>query len=316
LRLIAVPIFGLLLAGIGADWLDSGSRAHRLVLAVLLALTVGPAMVVGLQFWRTGGDRGYAFDEAFPGVFEAARATGASPIYLRDRGDLPGYIEAYWYGALQGMDRSAFVRLRNDEIPPAGAVVLGTDKTCGACEVLAEDGDYIAYRAADSSAAGLIPNGDFEATGATLETYGAPIFGWASSADAALFPGGARSDTAHLVLGQITDTTTTKQAASSVVAITDEAWLEVDALVRAGPDSQSTVRATIALVELDAQRAFITWHTTTIDLSPGDDWQQVRIEPVELGPDTAYVNVTCYLEPGGTLGDTVEVDDVVVDDPS
>jgi hypothetical protein len=314
LRLIAVPIFGLLLAGIGAQWLDAGSRTHRLVLAALVVITIGQALLFQVQFWRIGPDRGYAFDAAFPGVFEAALSTGASPIYLRDRGDLPGYIEAYWYGTLRGMDRSSFVRLRSDEVPPPGAVVLGTDKTCGSCEVLAEDGDYIAYRAGASSAAGLVPNGDFEETGTTtLGVYGAPMFGWASSPDAALFPGGARSETAHLVLGQITDTTSTKQAASTVVAVTDETSLGVTALVRAGAGSASTVRATIALVELDAQRAFLTWHTTTVELPASGEWQQVLIEPVELDPDTAYFNVTCYLEPGGTLGYTVDIDDNVVD---
>ena len=212
------------------------------------------------------------------------------------------------------MDRDSFVRLRSDEVPPAGAVVLGTDKSCGSCEVLLEDGDYIAYRAGESAAAGLIPNGDFEATGTTeLDRYGAPIFGWSSSPNTALAPGGARTDGAHLVLGQVTDSSETKQATSTVVAVT-EATLGLEAFVRAGPGAQSVVRATIALVELDADRQFLTWHTTTVELAPGGDWQPVRIEPVELDPATTFVNVTCYLEPGGTLGDTAEFDDIVVGD--
>ena len=53
------------------------------------------------------------------------------------------------YGALRGMDRTAFVRLPTDQLPPAGAIVLGTDNV-GACEVLVQDGDYIAYRAGAS----------------------------------------------------------------------------------------------------------------------------------------------------------------------
>lgn len=313
LRLIAVPVFALLLVGIGAHWLDARSRAHRIALVGLMVLTVGQALLFQARFWRVGPDRGYAFDGTFPGVFEAALATGASPIYLRDRGDLPGYIEAYWYGALRGMDRSSFVRLASDELPPEGAIVLGTNKACGACEVLAEDGDYITYRAGRSTASGLIPNGDFEVSDPTaLGAYGAPIFGWASSPNAALFPGGATTPIAHLVLGHITDSTSTKQAASSIVALTGETSLRVQALVRAGADSQATVRATIALVELDAERQFLTWHTTTVELSPGTDWQPILIEPVPLDAATAYVDVTCYLEPGGTLGDTAEFDDIVV----
>lgn len=317
LRLIAFPVFLLLLVGIGAQYLDERSAAHRLVLVGLVALTVAQALVFQWGFWRDGPGRGYAFDGAFPAVFEAALATGATPIYLRDRGDLPGYIEAYWYGALRGVDRSSFVRLRSDEVPPAGAVVLGTDKSCGSCEILADDGDYIAYRAGESAAAGLIPNADFEAIGTTeLDVYGAPIFGWSSSPNTALMPGGARTDTAHLVLGHITDADTTKQATSTVVALTDQTSLGLEAFVRAGPGTTSTVRATIALVELDADRQFVTWHTTTVELPAGGDWQQARIEPVEFDPDTAYVNVTSYLEPGGSLGDTAEFDDIVVDDSS
>jgi hypothetical protein len=267
-----------------------------------------------VQFARYGPDRGGAFDAAFPGVFQAALATGASPIYLRDRGDLPGYIEAYWYGALRGMGRASFVRLKSDEVPPAGAVVLGTDKTCGTCEVLAEDGDYIAYRAGASTAEGLIPNSDFEEIGSTtLGAFGASIFGWSTSPNTALLPDGARSDGAHLVLGHVTDTTTTKQTSSAPVEITSETSLSLDAFVRGAQANQSVVSVTIALVELDENHEFVTWHTRTVELAPSDEWQQERIEPVQLDPNTAYVNVSCYLEPGGALGDEAGIDDIVVD---
>lgn len=317
LRLIAFPVFGLLLAGIGAHWLLERSSGHRVVLIGLLVVTVTQALIFQLGFWRQGPDRGYAFDAAFPAVFDAALSTGASPIYLRDQGNIPGYIEAYWYGALRGMDRASFVRLRPDEIPPAGAVVLGTNKACGLCEVLLEDGDYIAYRAGGSTAAGLIPNGDFEAVGTTeLDAFGAPIFGWSSSPDTALAAGGARSDTAHLVLAHLNDNTTTKQSTSSTVALGDEGILQVQGFVRAGPANQSVGRATIALIELDVDRQFVTWHTRTVDLPVGGDWQEVRIDPVDLDPATAFAYVSCFLEPGGTPGDTATFDDIVVDPAS
>ena len=315
LRLIAFPVFLLLLVGIGAEYLDRRAAVHRLVLFGLVALTVAQALVFQLGFWRDGPGRGYAFDGAFPDVFEAALATGQTPIYLRDQGNLPGYIEAYWHGALRGMDRSSFVRLRSDEVPPPGAVVLGTDRSCGSCEILAEDGDYIAYRAGESASAGLIPNSDFESVGTTaLDAFGAPIFGWSSSPNTALKAGGARTDTAHLVLGQVTDAATTKQSASTVAALAGQTSLGVEAFVRAGPGTESTLMATIALVELDADREFVAWHPVTVELIAGGDWQEVRIESAELDPATAFVSVTCYLEPGGTLGDTAEFDDIVVDD--
>ncbi len=315
LRLIAFPTFLLLFAAIGLARLEAEPAWGRRAAIALAALTVVQALVFQVQFQRDGPNRGGAFDAAFPGVFEAALATGSSPIYLRDRGDLPGYIEAYWYGALRGLDRSAFVRLRADEVPPPGSVVLGTDKTCGTCEVLAEGGDYIAYVAGESSAAGLIPNADFEEVGSTpLDTFGAPIFGWSTSPDTALRPDGARSDGAHLVLGQITDTSSTKQTSSTAVAIQSVASLALEAFVRAAPTDQSPVSVTIALVEMDENRQFVTWHTKTVELRPSGEWQQERIAPIELDPNTVYVNVSCYLEPGGTLGDEVEIDDIVVDE--
>jgi 4-amino-4-deoxy-L-arabinose transferase-like glycosyltransferase len=314
LRLIAFPVFGLLLVGIGAHWLDRRSRAHRLLLAGLMVATVAQGLVFQLGFWGQGPQRGYAFDEPFPPVFEAAVSTGVRPIYLRDRGDLPGYIEAYWYGALRGMDRSSFVRLRSDEIPPPGAIVLGTDKSCGACEVLLEDGDYIAYRAGESSASGLIPNGDFEAVGdSALDVFGAPIFGWTSSGNAALVAGGARSETAHLVLAHLTDSSSTKESSSTTVALVGETSVGLQAFVRAAPETQSAVRATIALVELDVDHKFVTWHTTTVEVPVGGDWQDTRIEPVELDPNTASISVSLYLEPGGAPGAAVAFDDIVVE---
>jgi hypothetical protein len=287
-------------------------RTHRLVLAGLVAVTIGQALLFQVQFWRIGPDRGYAFDAAFPRRVRGGSVDGCVADLPARPGDLPGYIEAYWYGTLRGMDRTVR-RARSDEVPPPARSCWGP-KDLRVVRVIAEDGDYIAYRAGASSAAGLVPNGDFEETGTTtLGVYGAPIFGWASSPDAALFPGGARSETAHLVLGQITDTISTKQATSTLVAVIDETSLGATALIRAGAGSASTVRATIALVELDAQRRSSPGIRRRSELPAGGEWQQILIEPVELDPDTAYFNVTCYLEPGGTLGDTVEIDDIVVD---
>ncbi|MBI3747899.1 MAG: hypothetical protein HY262_03485 [Chloroflexi bacterium] len=314
LRLIAFPVFLLLVTAIGIGSLAGRTGWRGYVVPGLVVLTAAQALVFQVQFWRFGPDRGGAFDAAFPGVFRAALAAGASPIYLRDRGDLPGYIEAYWYGTLIGLDRSSFVRLRSDEIPPAGAIVLGTDTNCGACEVLAREGDYIAFRAAASTGAGLIPNSDFEAIGSTqLEAFGAQIYGWSASPDTALFADGARTDGAHLVLRHVSDTTTTKQTDSATVAITPGASLLLHGFVRAGRSNQSPARATIALVELGADHRFVTWHPQTVDLDPSTDWQEEHLGPIQLDPRTAFVSVSWYLEPGGSVGDEVEIDDITVD---
>lgn len=314
LRLIALPVFLLLVAAMGARWLAERGGVYRAGLLALAALSFVQGAVFQLGFWREGPGRGGAFDAAFPTVFEAALATGERPIYLRDQGNLPGYIEAYWYGTLRGMTRDDFVRLRPDELPPAGAIVLGTERSCGACDVLAQDGDYIAYRAGDLASTGVIPNGDFEEVGdGELGAFGAPIPGWASSPDAALLPDGARTDGAHLALAHLSDTTSTKQASSSVVAVTGGAQVHLEAFVRGAPDNGAAVTVTVALVELDANREFVAWYTKAVELAPGEDWQQVLLEPVRLGTDSAFVQVTCYLEPGGEPGDTAEFDDIVVE---
>lgn len=317
-RLIAFPVFLMVFVAVGVAHLAARSRESRLVLIGLVALTAGQGALFQIQFQRYGPERGYAFDAAFPGVFEAALAQNSWPIYLRDQGNLPGYIEAYWYGALRGIDRSAFVRVRSDELPPPGVVVLGTDKTCGSCDILAEDGDYIAYRAAGSPSDGLIQNGDFEQVGETpLGTFGAPIFGWSSAPDAALLPGGAETTTAHLVLRHTSEATSTKQVTSALVPIAPDSTVQLDALVRAGAGSRGggerpRAAVTLALVEVDADRTFVTWHTATAQLTGDDRWLPVAIAPVRLDPRTAFVGVASYLEPGGSQGDDVDIDDIMV----
>ncbi len=317
-RLIAFPVFLMVFVAVGVAHLATRSRESRMVLIGLVALTAVQGSVFQVQFQRYGTERGGAFDAAFPGVFAAALAADSWPIYLRDRGDLPGYIEAYWYGALRGIDRSAFVHLRSDELAPPGAVVLGTDKNCGSCDVISEDGDYIAYREGRSPASGLVQNGDFEQVGSSpLGSFGAPIFGWSSSPDAMLLPGGAQTPTAHLVLRHTTDTTSTKQTTSALVRVAAESTLTLKAFVRAGDGSRTGgnrpgPKVTIALIEVDKGRQFVTWHTVTSELTSAASWPQVTIDPIRLDPRTVFVGVSCYLEPGGTLGDDVEIDDIVV----
>jgi 4-amino-4-deoxy-L-arabinose transferase-like glycosyltransferase len=310
LRLVAVPVFLVLFVGLGADWLEHGSVPKRAVLFGLAVLTAAQAILFQVQFQQLGPDRGAAFDAAFPEVFAAALATGVSPIYLRDRGDLPGYIEAYWYGALRGMDRTAFVRVDANHFPPPGAVVLGTDKACGVCQILDEAGDYIAYRTGGIAESGLIANGDFEdLIGTTLNAFATPIYGWSTSSGAEVSPGGAATTKGHLVLKHVDQSQTSEQTSSSVVAVDGGSRLSLRAFVRSTSSDRPSV--TIALVETDSTRQFITWHTLTLKLDASSTWRQVAMDPIQLDPRAAFVNVSCYLEPG-TIGDEVEIDDIVV----
>ena len=49
-----------------------------------------------------------------------------------------------------------------------------------------------------------------------------------------------------------------------------------------------------------------------MDLVPGVDWRAITIDPIDLDQATAFVNVSCYLEPGGAVGASAEFDDIVV----
>jgi 4-amino-4-deoxy-L-arabinose transferase-like glycosyltransferase len=317
-RLIAFPVFLMIFVAVGIARLATRSRETRAVLIGLVIVTAVQGLLFQVQFQRYGPDRGGAFDAAFPGVFQAALAEESWPIYLRDRGELPGYIEAYWYGALRGIDRSSFVRLRADELPPSGAVVIGTDKNCGVCDVIREEGDYIAYRAGGGAQTGLIHNGDFEAVGdSTLDTPGAPIFGWSSSPDVMLRAGGGQTSGAHLVLRHTSEATSTKQTTSVLVPVSPDSTVGVEALVRPGEGTRSggarpRPSVTIALTQVDAERQFVTWETVTAVLDGEPEWSSLSIEPTFLDPRTAFIGVSCYLEPGGSPGDDVDIDDIVV----
>ena len=312
LRLIGVPVFLTLLVGVGAAELAAAGLGQRRLLLGLAAITALQALVFQIEFQRLGPDRGYAFDAAFPAAFEAAVGTGAERIYLKDRGELPGYIEAYWYGALRGIDRSKFVRLGPADLPPPGGVVLGTDKSCGLCSTLEDSGDYIAYVAGGlQEQTGLVPNGDFEElANIQLDRFGEPIYGWERSMAAEVSAGGAVTQGAHLVLRHVIDPTTTKQLSSAVVAAPIGAPVRLSAFVRA--DGAQPASVSIALVETDAQRNFVTWHKVTVTVAPGADWRRLEIPPIALDARTAFLNVSCYLEPGVAEAG-VDIDDVTVE---
>jgi hypothetical protein len=315
LRLIAVPVFLLVFAGLGAGWLASAAGWQRTALIGIVAVGVVQATWFEVQFQRFGPGRGAAMDASFPPVFEAALAAKSTPIYLSDRGELPGYIEAYWYGALRGLDRTSFVRLAEGDLPPAGAIVLGTNKNCGACDVLRQSGDYIAYRAAGGTmgpvgGANLIANGDFEQiAGSTIGASGTPIYGWQTFGNATLANGGAASTVAHLVLQHGPNGAVTEQASSAVSPVSPGSTVRFSAAISRG-DTSGKPRITVALVEMDSNRQYVTWHpiSTTVGAS---GWQQVAEERIQLAPNTAYVSVSCYLEQGAP-GDEGHIDDVAV----
>lgn len=142
LRLIAVPAFLIAFAIYGIEWFVARTNTSfwRIAFIVLLGLTAIEAAWFQWNYHRTADTarRVHLFDAEYPGkIFEPAVAAAAHPIYLADALWIPGYIQAYWYGTLRGIDPSRFRRLPPYQAPPLGALVIGTEENCPGCEILA-----------------------------------------------------------------------------------------------------------------------------------------------------------------------------------
>jgi 4-amino-4-deoxy-L-arabinose transferase-like glycosyltransferase len=147
LRLIALPAFLLVFAIEGIAWFlaRTNSRAWRIAFVTLLALTAIEAGWFQWNYQRTAltARRVHLFDAEYPRkIFGPALATSAHPIYIADALWIPGYIQAYWYATLQGVDLSRFQKLAPDATVPLGALVISTEENCPGCEILATVNPY------------------------------------------------------------------------------------------------------------------------------------------------------------------------------
>ncbi len=147
LRLIAAPVFLLVFAIGGVKWFVARSTDSfwRAAFVILLALTAVEAGWFQWNYQRTAetARRVHLFDAEYRSkIFEPALASGAHPIYIADSLWIPGYIQAYWYGTLKGMDLSRFRRLPPDEAPALGALFISTEENCPGCEILASVKPY------------------------------------------------------------------------------------------------------------------------------------------------------------------------------
>lgn len=150
LRLIALPVFLLIFSVPVFAWLiEDGEKqqARHAVLAIVLILTALQAGIFQWQFhgsYKYSSARLHVFDAGYPELFMSAAAAG-KPIHLSDQPSQPGYIQAYWYGTLRGMDVSQFVRLPNATAAPAAAVVITTEADPPSSRVIAKTGPYTAF---------------------------------------------------------------------------------------------------------------------------------------------------------------------------
>lgn len=148
LRLAALPVFLLLLNVPALAWLlEAGGRARvrRAAFAVLLACMLWQGFVFRRQFAEAAPRRWHNFDTFYTQVFEAAISRPERPVHLIDNHGAPGYMHAYWYAALRGMDTKEFVRLPKEQRPPPGALVISTELPCTDCQMILERASFRAY---------------------------------------------------------------------------------------------------------------------------------------------------------------------------
>lgn len=136
LRLVPYPIFLIVLSIPALEALT----AHRAALALVLAIGLAQWGWFIHVFARDGGKRENVFDGGFRRTLNETLALTGPPIELRDA----EYIHGYWFGALIGVDKSAFVKLDHN-LPDPGATYI-TVYGCDGCEVLNHHGIYTAYR--------------------------------------------------------------------------------------------------------------------------------------------------------------------------
>ena len=165
LRLLALPVFLLLLTIPALEWLLDleGQKeqspnlnvippnrfpfaARLLILFLLSALTIFEAMHFQRLYRQYGPQRGIFFDAPYKEAYDAAVAQPQRPIYLRDGFYGPSYIDGLWYAAVEGRPRSEFVHLESGAKPPSGAIVLGSEEKCEHCDIIKRSGIYLLYR--------------------------------------------------------------------------------------------------------------------------------------------------------------------------
>jgi len=163
LRLIALPIFLLVIAIPAITWLLDGWRTqkeessafersrhvnHRKRRIALTSVLVLAALQAGYFQWvfhREGPKRRDEFDVAYKEIFDQAIVFPDRPIYLIDTSSKQSYVEGLWYATEKGMNQTEFVHTERDFAPPSGAMVLSGDGPCSQCPVLLTNGPYVFY---------------------------------------------------------------------------------------------------------------------------------------------------------------------------
>lgn len=175
LRMIAYPIFLLMLIVPALKWLlyksegaqteddktireesakaeislsgqNFWQKVRQGLLAVLLIVTIAEASYFHWQYQHEGHKRGYVFDSAYKQLYDEAVAQPIRPIYLVDNYWGPAYMHSFWYATLERRNTAEFRHLKYGVRPPAGAIVISTERSCTDCLMINRSGDYLLYQ--------------------------------------------------------------------------------------------------------------------------------------------------------------------------
>src|SRR5581483_521913 len=118
-------------------WLldEARQKAVRQVALALLLLIGVQGLVFQWLFHEESPKRN--LDMSYSKVFEAALQMPNRPIYLIAGPRNFGYVQAYWYGLLRGLDAAQFVRLSPGQAAPPGSLVISEAHSlnCPQCRV-------------------------------------------------------------------------------------------------------------------------------------------------------------------------------------
>jgi hypothetical protein len=150
LRLAALPIFLLVLTIPALEWVtESDVVWKRVALVVTILLITSQGLLFQWHYTKSARStrRLHLFDADYTTTILPTALTNSwsQPVYLADNSSRPGYIQAFWYGTLQGIPLNKFVSLGFDRSPPEGAVVITTEEICQRCRILAASDPYTTY---------------------------------------------------------------------------------------------------------------------------------------------------------------------------
>ncbi len=149
LRLAAVPVFYLLLAGVAISWLAGRVpvRTATVGAAVGAVLLVGQWVFFVQRYDDRGGGRTAVFDADVPSLLDRAFAGGAT-IYI-DHDDAYAQTYARWYAVGHHIASGRVSVLPDGGIAPLHAMVFGRTQDCDyVCKRLADGDSFWIARAA------------------------------------------------------------------------------------------------------------------------------------------------------------------------